>query len=163
MATTRESVLQALFTRLQTIAGAKVLRNEVFPEKIPSSGLIILRDGDPGEPDVLLSPLSYFWEHRAIIEVAVQAGGQAERDAALDVLFQDIAFAIGGDKTLGGLCDLVRPLAPDMRMTLSGWDMPSGCGMDLAVLLFIVHRISSHGKFWVLAMMARPMAGLRMF
>ena len=113
MATTRETVLQALFTRLQTIAGAKVLRNEVFPEKIPSSGLIILRDGDPGEPDVLLSPLSYFWEHRAIIEVAVQAGGQAERDAALDVLFQGISFVIGSDKTLGGLCDLVRPLAPD--------------------------------------------------
>ena len=30
--------------------------------------------------------------------------------------------------------------------------MPSGCGTDLAVRRFTVRRISSHGKFWVLAM-----------
>ena len=88
--TKREQILQALFTRLQSITDAKVLRNEVLPEKIPPNGLLIVRDGDPGEPEVLLSPLSYFWEHRAIVEVAVQAGGQAERDAALDNLFQGI-------------------------------------------------------------------------
>lgn len=106
--------MQALFARLKIITAAKVLRNEVLPEKIPPNGLMILRDGDPGEPEVLLSPLSYFWEHRAIVEVAVQEGGQAERDAALDVLFQDIAYSIAMDRTLGGLCDLVMPQPPDM-------------------------------------------------
>jgi hypothetical protein len=47
--TDREAILQALFARLQTVADATVLRNEVLPERIPDGGLIILRDGDPGE------------------------------------------------------------------------------------------------------------------
>lgn len=119
MATTREQILQALFMRLQTITNAKVLRNEILPEKIPPNGLLIVRDGTPGEPEVLLSPLSYFWEHRAIVEVAVQAGGQAERDAALDNLFQGIAAAIATDRTLGGLCDMATALAPDMDMLVT--------------------------------------------
>jgi hypothetical protein len=54
--TDRESILQALFARLQTIADTTVLRNEALPERIPDDGLIILRDGDPGEPETLLSP-----------------------------------------------------------------------------------------------------------
>jgi hypothetical protein len=54
--TDREAILQALFARLQTIADATVLRNEALPERIPDGGLIILRDGDPGEPETLLSP-----------------------------------------------------------------------------------------------------------
>ena len=37
--TTRETVLQALFTLLQTISGPKVTRNDVLPEKIPPEGL----------------------------------------------------------------------------------------------------------------------------
>ena len=51
--TTRETVLQTLFALLQTISGPKVTRNDVLPEKIPPEGLLILRDGDPGEPETL--------------------------------------------------------------------------------------------------------------
>lgn len=111
--TTRETILQALFTLLQTIATAKVLRNEVLPEKIPSGGLLILRDGDPGEPEILLSPLSYYWQHRAQLEVVVQKGGGQDRDTALDDLLQAVATAIASDRTLGGLCDRVTAFAPD--------------------------------------------------
>jgi hypothetical protein len=38
---------------LETVSGATVERNSVLPEKVPTGGLIILRDGDPGEPDML--------------------------------------------------------------------------------------------------------------
>ena len=111
--TTRETVLQALFVRLQTLVGPKVLRNEVLPEKVPAEGLIILRDGDAGEPEVMLSPLSYYWEHHASLEVIVQAGETSQRDQILDALFQSIAACLETDPTLGGLCDRVTPLAPD--------------------------------------------------
>jgi len=47
--TTRETVLAALNARLLPLA-ALVLRDEVLPERIPPAGLIILRDGQPGEP-----------------------------------------------------------------------------------------------------------------
>lgn len=111
--TTREIILQALLARLQTISGPKVQRNDVVPEKVPVGGLIILRDGDPGEPEVTLSPLSYYWQHRALLEVIVTGHDPTTRDAALDDLFAAIASVLASDLTLGGLCDRVTPLAPD--------------------------------------------------
>jgi len=39
-----------------------VLRGEVLPERIPPGGLMILRDGNPGEPGVTLSPLMYHYQ-----------------------------------------------------------------------------------------------------
>ena len=59
MASKREEVLQALLAQLQTVPLGKVERNRLRPERIPPEGLIILRDGEIGEPEVLLSPLSY--------------------------------------------------------------------------------------------------------
>jgi hypothetical protein len=114
--TDRETILQALFTLLQTITDATVLRNEILPEKVPDGGLIILRDGDPGDPETLLSPLSYYWQHRALVEAVVQKGDQAARDLALDGLYRKISLAIAGDRTLGGLCDRVTPQAPDSNV-----------------------------------------------
>jgi len=111
--TARETILQALFTALQTIPSVKVVRNEAFPEKIPDAGLIVMRDGDPGAPEVILSPLSYYWQHRVSLEVAVQKSAAAARDTALDTLFTQIAAVVAANKTLGGLCDLVTAQAPD--------------------------------------------------
>ncbi len=63
MASIRKTILAALHARLQTLA-VTVLRGDVLPERIPATGLIILRDGKPGEPEVTLSPLTWFYEHR---------------------------------------------------------------------------------------------------
>ena len=112
--TRRETILQALLVRLQTISGSKVLRNDALPERIHAGGLIILRDGDPGEPEVMLSPLSYYWQHKAMLEVVVQHGDPNDRNAALDRLFEAIAAVIAEDPTLGGLCDRVIPQAPSV-------------------------------------------------
>jgi hypothetical protein len=49
-----EQVLDALKALLETLPGAAVDRNRVLPEKIPAGGLIVLRDGDPGEPEQAL-------------------------------------------------------------------------------------------------------------
>lgn len=109
MPTTRESVLAALQARLQPLA-ALVLRDEVLPERIPAAGLTILRDGQPGEPDVTLSPLRYHYQHRAELEVVVQAPNG--RATAFDILIASIGAALEADRTLGGLCDWVEPEAP---------------------------------------------------
>ena len=107
--TTRESVLAALHARLQPLA-ALTLRDEVLPERIPTAGLIILRDGQPGEPEVTLSPLRYHYQHRSELEVVVQAG--TGRASAFDDLIVAIGAALEADRTLGGLCDWVEPEAP---------------------------------------------------
>ena len=69
MPTTRETILSALHALLQNKPAA-VLRGEVLPERVPAAGLLILRDGDPGEPAVTLSPLRYY-QHHAEVEAVV--------------------------------------------------------------------------------------------
>jgi hypothetical protein len=113
MSTPRETILQALLAALQTMPGATVLRGEVLPERVPASGLVILRDGKPGDPEVTLSPLRYHYEHRADVEVIVQGKTPSTRATAFDTLVANIATALGADRTLGGLCDWTEAHAPE--------------------------------------------------
>ena len=108
MATIRETILAALHTRLLALS-ATVLRGDVLPERVPAAGLLILRDGDPGEPEVTLSPLRYHYQHRAEIEAVVQGAG---RDKGFDTLCATVGTALAADRTLGGLCDWVEAEAP---------------------------------------------------
>ena len=111
MPTPRETILAALHARLSALP-ATVLRGEALPERVPSEGLLILRDGEPGAPEVTLSPLRYHYEHRAELEVVVQGKTPADRDAAFDVLTSAIGTTLAADRTLGGLCDWIEAEAP---------------------------------------------------
>ena len=104
----RETILIALHAELSSLP-SKFLRSEVLPERVPAEGLLILRDDDPGDPEVTLSPLAYHYQHRAEIEAVVQG---ADRDAAFDTLTASIGTALASDRTLGGLCDWVEAEAP---------------------------------------------------
>ena len=112
MPTARETILQALFAALQAVPGATALREEVLPDRLPTGGLVILRDGDPGTPEVTLSPLAYHYEHRAEIEVIVQGKTPVARASVFDTLVQAIGAALTTDRTLGGLCDWAEAQAP---------------------------------------------------
>ena len=132
MPTTRETTLVALHTRLQPLA-ALVLRDEVLPERIPPAGLIILRDGQPGEPEVTLSPLRYHYQHRAELEVVVQSG--TGRASVFDTLIAAIGTALEADRTLGGLCDWVEPEAP------ASVDLPieGAAALKAAIVTVVLH------------------------
>jgi hypothetical protein len=108
MPTPRETILAALHARLSTLP-TTALRGDVLPERVPAAGLLILRDGDPGEPEVTMSPLRYHYQHRAEIEAVVQG---AARDAAFDALCASVGTALATDRTLGGLCDWIEAEAP---------------------------------------------------
>jgi len=112
MPTLRETILQALLAALEAVPGPTVLREDVLPERIPPAGLVILRDGDPGTPEVMLSPLAYYYEHKAELEVIVRGKTPAARAAAFDTLEQNIGTVITANRTLGGLCDWVEASAP---------------------------------------------------
>ena len=111
MLTQRETILTALADSLRTIPDVSVLRGEVLPERIPPAGLMILRDGNPGDPEVTLSPLRYHYQQRAELEVIVQASG--DRDTRFDQLIARIGADIAVERTLGGLCDWVEAAAPE--------------------------------------------------
>lgn len=115
MPSRRETILSALFETLRTSLTASVRRNEALPEKVSPTGLVVLRDGEPGEPEILLSPVSYVWRHRAPLDVVVGGGTQAERDAALDTLLITIGMTLEQDRSLGGLVDWLEIGAPSFE------------------------------------------------
>ena len=108
-----ETILTALLALLDGGLTPDVLRNEVVPLEVPSGGLVILRDGEAGEPiEVTMSPLTYHYDHIAEVEVYVQ--GTTGREAAFDAIRTEIGAALGGDRTLGGLCDWIEGQQPRM-------------------------------------------------
>jgi hypothetical protein len=121
MTTTRESVLDALQAALAAVLelapdGPLEERNAPPPKKAPAIGRVILRDGDPGEPEVLLSPLTYIYDHEAEILLLTDRA-RFDTDAAHRAAFDDLVAAIGeaiaADRTLGGLCDWAEGVAPE--------------------------------------------------
>lgn len=111
----REQVLTALFARLKTISGPTVLRGADKPEEIPENGLIVMYDGALGEPvEVYLSPLTYLYDHEVPVEVIVMGDTREARVTALDALLASLGTALAADRYLGGLCDEVRELAPEV-------------------------------------------------
>lgn len=137
MTTRREQVLSALHARLEGMpGGVAVLRNASLPEKIPAAGLLILREGTPGEPGVTLSPLRYHYEHRAEIEAFVRGTGL---DGAFDTLTSAVGTALAADRTLGGLCDWIEPEAPEPA------DLPveGATVIRAAVLIVTLHYTST--------------------
>jgi hypothetical protein len=138
MPSLREQVLAALFPQIQQVQSAAVKREEPLPEKVPSGGLVILRDGDPGEPEMLLSPVTYLWQHQAEIEVVVQRPA-SEAAAALDALLAELGTALSADRTLGGLVDWVEWSAPQTRdLAIDG-----AAGLKGAVVTVTLHYASS--------------------
>ena len=134
MLSARETILTALYARLSMLP-ARALRGDVLPERIPTEGLLILRDGDPGEPEVTLSPLRYHYQHRAEIEAVVQC---VDRDVGFDILCASVGAALAEDRTLGGLCDWVEAEAPQPV------DLPADGGASLkAALITIVLQYST--------------------
>ncbi len=139
MTSKRETVLAALHGLLLAGAGgAEVRRGDVLPEDVPDDGLIILRDGDPGEPEVTISPLIYHYQHTAEVELFVRAE-DGQRDALFDMLAQAVGAAVAADRTLGGLCDWVEALAPEPA------DLPvaGAAPIKAAVVTVILHYSTS--------------------
>ena len=140
--TLRETILTALHARLVALP-ATALRGEVLPERVPATGLLILRDGEPGEPEVTLSPLRYHYQHRAELEVVVQAG--TGRASAFDTLIAAIGTALEADRTLGGLCDWIEPEAP------ASVDLPieGAAALKAAVITVVLHYTTTGPLLWL--------------
>jgi hypothetical protein len=118
-----EAALKALY--LAVSAAAPVLatceRNSALPIDYPAAGILIVRDGEPGEPDVLMSPETYIYTHLADIDVVFQNGDAAARDAGFDILKQAVATALSTDRTLGGSVEYALGRAPaPLEITAEG-------------------------------------------
>lgn len=109
----REQILQALFERLKTL-DLPVKRNETLPQVISETGIVMLRDGKQGEPEVILSPPICIFKHETEVEVIVQAVKPEDRDKKLDEILEQIGVLLSSDVTLYGLTDYVYPKPPEI-------------------------------------------------
>lgn len=116
MTSKREQVLQAVEKALKSAApdGAAVSRNQAKPDRTPKEGAIFMRDGDPGEPDVIMCPLTYTYSHKVPIEAAVFPAANRSKEEMLDALMSALGDAIDADRTFGGLCEFVEFEAPSV-------------------------------------------------
>ncbi len=98
------------------------------PRRTAPGGLIILEAGDPGDPEVDLNPLTYWYTHPFPVSMTI-AGSDGQRDELLGA----IGAAIVADRTLGGLCDWLEAEAPLLE-DISGDGTPVAKGASFNVV-----------------------------
>ena len=119
MTSTTETILQALATLVDNAVSAKFERNASIPEKIPSEGLVVLRDGNPGLPDEALGGFdNAYYEHEVEIEIYVADGAQNTRDGLFDDIVTAIGAALESDPDLGGLIFGMSYARPDVAVEI---------------------------------------------
>ncbi len=135
MASVREGVIEAV-VRLwrQAAPNADVKRNPTAKPRVGPGGVINVRDGDPGPPEVDLSPLRYNYEHRIPCEVLAMAFGSTPAAAILDDVMTRFGALIAANRTLGGLAQFVDVEAPTFDEILADGAAPIRVA-DLAVVV----------------------------
>ena len=141
MISKREQILDRLISKLKTLESEaiKVYRNLDKPQTIPPGGMIILRDGTSNEPETLLSPLTYIYEHLALLEVIVQSAYPEVRIARLDRLLISIGEVIHKHRTLDNLAEWIEAKAPDFQE-----EAIDGAATVRSATVQIVLRFSTH-------------------
>lgn len=126
----REQIVGAVVAAIDAaLPNADVERDADAPQRVTSDGWVIIRDGDPGTPEVTLGRSTYFHTHQVHVEV------YAPDNATRDALMQAIEAAIRADETLGGLVAVseVR-LAPEDSLQTQ---VAEGAAPIRAALLYI--------------------------
>ncbi len=129
----KESIATAL--PLATVVG--MLGDEETPAQIDAGGRVIVRSGDPGEPEVDLSPLAYNDDQRIGVEVA------ALTESALDGMLTAIGSMIEADRTLGDRCTWVDAAAPETQeIYVAGGKPPRGANVVVTASYTTPHPLT---------------------
>ena len=108
MASKHDLVLDAIKALIAaTLPNARVVRNRRDGASAWAGGEVLIEDGDPGEPQVDLSPLTFNYERRVHLKFWPPSGGDVAQ------LMEPVGEAFEANRTLGGLVDWVQPEAPD--------------------------------------------------
>ena len=128
MTTTRETVLSAVAAALAAgLPGVTVKRNAAIPDGVPEGALLILNDGEAGEPEVVMSPLTYSWERQAELVLLTRRHRRFVNDVTLDELVEALKAALDADTTFGGAVDWSEASAPatDVRAVTGAAELAS--------------------------------------
>jgi len=109
-----EAALNALLAALAPItgeiAGGEICRNPETELPVSESERwnLVTRDGDPGEPEVSLSPPTYEYQHEAALALTVVKAGKQDADTLFSCVVEKISTRIAAAPTLGGKVDYVQ-------------------------------------------------------
>lgn len=101
----RGEILGALFAALSGVGG-NLLRNEAMPASVPDGGLVIMREGEPGEPKSFIGrarPLEHY-EHAVKIEIYSDAVAPEQE---IYGIAEEIAAIARANRSLGGKVEAV--------------------------------------------------------
>ncbi|MGA0595400.1 hypothetical protein [Enterovirga sp. CN4-39] len=113
MPSKREQVIQAVVALVRAaVPEVDLVRNSGKPEKIGKDPVAIVNDGDPGEPEVTLNPVTYLYEHRIPVAFGANRTRTETADAVMDSILVRLGQAIEANRSLGGLCDYLDVEAP---------------------------------------------------
>jgi len=116
---------------VSALPGATVLGfdgDTSVPELVPDGGAVIGFPGEPGEPEVDLSPLAYNYEHQIPLQVAAD---DAVKGAGLVAMLEAIGAAVAADRTLGGLCEWLEAGAPEFADRYEDGVNPNWADLDI--------------------------------
>lgn len=95
--------------------------------RTPNGGRAVIHAGDPGEPEIDLSPIAYNYAHRIPIVLT------APDEATLDAMLGALGNAIAANRTLGGLCSWIDATAPETE-EIHADGAPSPRGTELILV-----------------------------
>ena len=133
----RLTVLNAVKAMIETaLPGVEVLGligDDADPSTVPPGGRVIIMSGDPGDPEIDLSPLTYNYDHAIPIAVTGYATDDEDIETAVDRMMSAIGASIEQDRTLGGLCSWLEPTAPTTEYdAIDGAEVPKDA--DLMII-----------------------------
>ncbi len=81
--------------------GAQVLRNASLPASVPDGALLVMRDGQPGEPRQYMGGAHLIERYRHVVDVEIYSAAAAP-EAEIYGIHEEIAALVRIDVTLGG-------------------------------------------------------------
>ena len=117
------------------LPAATVTRNRTKADEIPAGGAVDISDGDPGEPEVELSPLTYNYSHPFGLLFGTERSVSLTAGERLDAMHVSVGAAVEANRTLGGLVDWLETTAPDRGdMDIAGAE--SGAASEAAIIAY---------------------------
>ena len=114
MITTHEAVLEAVFALVETALPDATVKRNVKPQRLEQpGGLVMVWDGDPGEPEMDLSPPVYNFQRRVMLGFSGYKSLTKTASQVTAEMKQAVAGAVAADRFLGGLCEWVETAVAD--------------------------------------------------
>jgi hypothetical protein len=114
----RHEVDQAVFALLKAglpnydVAGLE--NGDERARRVNPIGSVVMRDGEPGEPEIDLSPVTYHYRHSIPVEIAASAPTEQDLRIVLDRMGREIGALIAADRFLGDLVGYIEVTALSM-------------------------------------------------